>query len=341
MATQRDMLFETGQAAHESHYSNPEDEWETHESHESHYSNPEDEWETHETHESHYSNPEDEWENHESHYSNPEDEWESNESHYSNPEWEDEADPFFGKAFKMLGKIAKPLLRAAAPLAKKLAPMAAQTLAGMIPGVGGIAGPLAGKLVGALVREGEAEAAALEAHLLSPEAVMESGSAAAHEAALSELLAAEAAEASSMAEAEAAIAASLPLTITIMGGRRALGRVTPVLTRANARLVQVLGSKGPAGRQLLRAVPEINRVGVGMLKAQARRNQPITSSSAVRAMAAATQRVLSNPQRVQRVLSRNAAIRQRRAAVFTPARATPSNPRRDGLRRCRCGAPIR
>jgi hypothetical protein len=289
-----------------------------------------------------YSNPEalewaGEWENHETHFSNP-------ESLYSNPEaleWEDEGELFFKKAFSAIKKVA-------GPLAKKLAPIAARTLVGMIPGVGAVAGPLAGKLVGALVREGEQEAAALEAHLLSPEAVLESGSPAAHEAALAELLAAEAAEAASLPEAEAVIAASLPLTITIMGGRRALRHVTPALTQANARLVQVLGSQGPAGRQLLRAVPEINRLGVGILKAQARRNQPITSSGAVRAMAVATQRVLSNPQRVQQVIGRNAAIRQRvapasprRANVFAPGRAAGLSPARAGAPRCRCGAPIR
>ena len=323
MAVSRDPFFEAAHEAQESPYANPEAlEWELPEHS---YSNPEaHEWEG-------------EWETHEAHYSNP-------EAHYSNPEaleWEDEGELFFKKAFSALKKVA-------GPLAKKLAPIAARTLVGMIPGVGAVAGPLAGKLVGALVREGEAEAAALEAHLLSPEAVLESGSAAAHEAALAELLAAEAAEAGSLPEAEAVIAASLPLTITIMGGRRALRHVTPTLTQANARLVQVLGSQGPGGRQLLRVVPEINRLGVGILRAQARHGQPITGSSAVRAMAVATQRVLSNPQRVQKVIGRNAAIRRRvapasprRASTFAPGRATPANPRRPAPARCRCGAPIR
>jgi hypothetical protein len=217
---------------------------------------------------------------------------------------------------KTLGSVGKAL----APLAKAVAPKAAATLASMIPGVGPIAGPLAGKLVGAMVKEGEAEAAALEARLLSPEALMESGSPAAQEAALTEQLAAQAAEAPSLAEAEAALAASVPLTIKIMGGRHALQRVTPALVQANARLVLVLGQELTA-RQLIRAVPEINRVAIGIIKAQARRNQPITSSSAVRAMAAATRQVLSNPQRLRKVLSRNAAIRQRTA---------PLHP-------CRCG----
>jgi hypothetical protein len=245
-------------------------------------------------------------------------EWEGQASQFNSSEWEDEdeRDPFLSGLGDVLGKAAKTL----APLAKAVAPKAAQALASMIPGAGVIAGPLAGKLASALVREGEAEAAALEARLLSPEALMESASAAAQEAALTEQLAAQAAEAPSLAEAEAAIAASLPLTIEIMGGRRALQRVTPALVQANARLVLVLGQELTA-RQLFRAVPEINRVAIGIVKAQARRNQPITSSSAVRAMAAATRQVLSNPQRLQKVLSRNAAIHQRVA----PASA------------CRCG----
>ena len=65
-----------------------------------------------------------------------------------------------------------------------------------------------------------------------------------------------------------------------MGGRRALRRDSRS-SRPTARLVLVLGQELTA-RQLIRAVPEINRVAIGIIKAQARRDQPITSSSAVR-----------------------------------------------------------
>jgi hypothetical protein len=343
--------------AQESQYSNPysnpefEDEWEMHEAHEAQYSNPysnpelEDEWEVHEAQESQYSNPysnpefEDEWEAHESHYSNPysnpefEDEWEAHESHYSNPysNPEDEGEYFFKKAFRTLGRGIKAVAKAAAPLAKRFAPILAGKLAAFIPGIGPIAGPLAAKLTSALVKEGEMEAMQMEAEFFGTnEMEAEVGNTeSAHEAALTEFLAAQAAEASTEAEAEAAIGATLPITITIMGGRRALRRVMPVLTQTNATMVRTLAQQGPTGRQLLRLAPTIQRRAIATLKAAVRSGQPINSATAVKAMASAAYRVLNNPKTVQKAIVRNAVLRQRTA---------PPNPRRAaagvGMRSC-------
>jgi hypothetical protein len=311
----------------ESHYGNPysnpelEEEWETYESHYSNpYSNPElaNEWETNP--ESLYSNP----------YSNPEfeEEWETNpeslySNPYSNPELEDEGEYFFGG----LKKLAKSAWKVAAPLAKKLAPKLAGTLVGMIPGVGAVAGPLAAKLAGALIKEGEMEAAQLEASAFGTNAAEAevANTEVAHEAALTEVLAAQAAEANTEAEAEMAIGTALPITITIMGGRRALRPVMPVLAQANARLTGTLRRQGPTGRQLLRTVPAIQRRTVGILKAAARSGQPVVGATAVKAMAAATRQVLGNPKTVQRAIVRNAVLRQRTA---------PPNPRRMAARPC-------
>ena len=120
-----------------------------------------------------------------------------------------------------------------------------------------------------------------------------------------------------------------------MGGRRALRPVMPTLTQANARLVKTLGRQGPAGRQLLRTVPSIQRRTVATLRAASRSGRPITGPLAVRAMAAATQSVLNNPRRVQRIVERNLVLRRRvappsprRAAVFVPNRVPPYHPRR-------------
>lgn len=66
----------------------------------------------------------------------------------------------------------------------------------------------------------------------------------AYEAALTEVLSAQAAEATTEAEAEAAIAATLPITITIMGGRRALRPVMPVMAQATGRLTRMLRQQG-------------------------------------------------------------------------------------------------
>lgn len=72
-------------------------------------------------------------------------------------ELELEADPFFGKAFRRIRRVAGGLIKRAAPLLKRLAPIAARIVAGAIPGVGVIAGPLAGKLASVLTQEQQHE----------------------------------------------------------------------------------------------------------------------------------------------------------------------------------------
>ncbi|MCY7277501.1 MAG: hypothetical protein LH702_28140 [Phormidesmis sp. CAN_BIN44] len=312
MATQYETLFEAP-ASHEAQpYSNP-------------YSNPElqNEWEA-SNHEF-----ENEWEN-SNPYSNPElqNEWEANP--YSNPEFAQEGEFFFKKLLKKFnfkkafGSIGRGLLAGAkvlAPFAKQLAPMLASKLATMIPGAGVIAGPLAGQLVGQLVKEGEMEAEQMEMEFFGNNEMEAevSNSEIAHEAALTEFLAAQAAESTMEGEAEAAIAAALPITISIMGGKRALRPVMPAMTQATGQLTKMLRQQGPAGKQLLRTMPTIQRVAAATLKAAARSGQPINSATAVKAMAAATNQVLSNPQTVQKAIVRNAVLRQRTA---------PRNPRR-------------
>jgi hypothetical protein len=313
-------------------YSNPEleNEWETN-AYSNSYSNPEftNEWETsmemqNEWEANPYGNPELEnaWESNP--YSNPEfeNEWETNP--YSNSEMNPEGEFFF----KRLASFAKKRLL---PLARKMAPNLARTLLGMIPGVGAIAGPLAGKLTSALLQEAEMEVAQLEANFFGTnEAEAEvANHEVAYEAALTEFLAAQAAEASTESESESAIAASLPITITIMGGKRALRPVIPVMTQATGQLAKAMRQQGPAGRQLLRTIPTIQRQTVATLKAAARAGQPINSTTALRAMANATNRVLSNPQAVQKAVVRNAVLRQRTA---------PPNPRRMAAPCPKCAA---
>jgi hypothetical protein len=296
-------------------YGNPEltNEWETNP-----YSNPEmqNEWET-------SMEMQNEWETNP--YTNPEleNEWETNP--YSNPEMNPEGEFFF----KRIASFAKKRLL---PLAKKMAPGLARTLVGMIPGVGALAGPLAGKLTSALLQEAEMEVAQLEANFFGTnEAEAEvANHEVAYEAALTEFLASQAAEASTEGEAESALAAALPISITIMGGKRALRPVMPVMTQATGQLARAMRQQGPAGRQLLRTIPTIQRQTVATLKAAARAGQPINSATALRAMASATNRVLSNPQSVQRAVVRNAVLRQRTA---------PPNPRRMAMASCpKCAA---
>jgi hypothetical protein len=318
-------------AAHEGvHETAHEWEWEhpeTHEAHEWEWESPEShewestEWEHPEAHETH----EWEWESPESH------EWESTEwEHPEAQEWEWEADPFFGKMFKRLAS-------GIGSVAKRIAPGAVRALAGMIPGVGAIAGPLLGQLTQRLLQEGEAMAAEAEAEAFGgSHGEAEVGtSETAHEAALSELLAAEAAMATSEAEAASTISATLPLTITIMRADRAVRPVMPTLTQANARLARTIARSGPQGRQLLRTMPTIQRVAVGTIKSAARSGRRVTPPLAVGAMAAATRRVLGNPRRVEATVNRNLVLRQRtapphprRALVYQPQRRAPYHPRR-------------
>ena len=244
-------------------------------------------------------------------------------------EWSGESDQFFGGL--------KKAFRAVKSIARKALPIATKMFGSMVPG-GALLAPMAGRLASQLLKEGEAEASALEANLFNPEALGEIGSAeGSYEAALTEVLAAEAANSTSESEASSIIASILPITITIMGGRRAVRPVVPALAQANRRLVRVLRRQGPVGSQLIRTLPAINRRAVGTLRAAARTGRPITGPLAVRAMAGATRRVLGNPSVLRRALSRNAAvnarvgpqlggsgIRSARAAAYRPLATTRS-----------------
>ena len=185
----------------------------------------------------------------------------------------------------------------------------------MIPGVGAIAAPLAGRLVGSLVSEAEMEVAEMENHFVNTFA--ETGEAEhpeVHEALLSELLAANAVGAQTEAEAEAEIGATIPLTIRVMRAGRSVLPVTPALVQANVRLVKTLRRQGQGGRELMRLLPTINRLAVAILN-RAARLQRLTSPLAVRAMAVATNRVMSNPRTVRKVVQRNMALRVRAQAA--------------------------
>ena len=198
----------------------------------------------------------------------------------------------------------------------------------MIPGVGGLLAPVAGQLVGQLVKEAEAEAESMEATHFVGEGEMEvSNTETAHEAALAEVLAGQAAEAATEAEAESMISAALPITITITpGARRATRRVLPVLTQANRRIVRAIRSSGvPDARQVLRVMPAIQtRTAIALRNAQ-RRGIRVTGPLATRVMATVARRVLNNTPLVARTIARNVAIRH----TLAPSHRTAA-----GVARC-------
>jgi hypothetical protein len=277
-------------------------------------------------------------------------EWDLHEQEWEQPEsqeWEGsgEAGPFLSSLLPLAAKALPSIGQALLPAIRQLIPEAAQaigtTVTNLLPSpaaaasgpakVGGPGGVQPGTPGGArsgrqralrLIRElhsmvvrGEAEAEAAEnAWFGTGSGELESGHADAGEAALTEVLAAEAAHTPSEAEAEALLGAALPITIRIMSGRGQLLRVTPALVRANARLVRGLRRSGPAGPNLLRLVPTIQRNTVATIKQQQRSGRPVPPSMVAPIMAAQATRVLGTPRKCGPALVRNAVVRQRTVA---------------------------
>jgi len=194
----------------------------------------------------------------------------------------------------------------------------------VIPGVGAIAGPLAGKLTNALVSQAEMEVAHMENQLLSM--LSQEGEAEnpeVQEALMTEMMAGQAAAAESEAEAEAMLAATIPLTIRYMGAQHTMLPVTPVLVQANARLVRTL--RGQGSSDLLRLLPTIHRNTIAILQLLGRK-QRLTTPTAVRAMSVATGRVMSSPKRTQKAIQRNMAMQARATRMSRPRGALPLSP---------------
>lgn len=160
--------------------------------------------------------------------------------------------------------------------------------------------------------EGEVAASQLEANFFGANAAEGelAGNELAHEAALTEVLAAEAAHAGSEREAQALLGSALPITIRIVAGTRPLRPMVPALVGSNQRLVASLRRSGPRGRELLRLVPAIQRRTIATLRAAQRSGRPINPSIVAPVMAAHAARVLGVPRIAGPVLMRNTAIRR-------------------------------
>jgi hypothetical protein len=266
-------------------------------------------------------------------------EWESTE--WGSPEWESahESDRFFpflaplaAKALPMIGRRLLPTIRRLLPVARRAvgpvvnsilatpgsaAPRAGVARMGVTgtsarPGSGRQRALLLLRQLGGIIRRGEAEVESAEAALFgTPETEWESGHPESAQAALTEVLAAEAAHTASEAEAEALLGAALPITIRIIVGRQKLRRVTPALVKANSQLVRGLRRCGPHGRQLLRLVPRVQRGTVASIAHMQRTGRPVPPAMVAPIMAAHAARVLGNPRISGPALVRNAVIRQR------------------------------
>jgi hypothetical protein len=265
----------------------------------------EDEWGS--TESSHFGSTfEDEWGGHESTYET-EDEWEAAEGPYE-LSLEDEADPVIGG----LAAGAVPhVIRAAVPAVRRLLPAARRAIPRVVQCVVGAPAPAAGAAMDGLLQEGEATAAAFEAQYFgADEADGEvAANELAHEAALTEVLAAEAAHTESDTEAQSLLGAALPLTIIIMRARGPMRRYLPMLIRANARLLYGMRTSGPAGRQLSRLTVPIQRRTIASLAAAQRAGRPVPPAMVPRVMAAQAARVLGSPHIAGPALMRNTAVR--------------------------------
>lgn len=259
-------------------------------------------------------------------YSNPESEyeWEVQEaSHYSHSEmageWESEV--FSRPALQGIRQVA----RATAPFAQGLAPIVAQTLLGTLSRSRMGTRPPTRNLVPFLLQEGEMETEYQEAAFFGTRAAEARVSRldAAHDAALTEVLAAEASHSPSESEAAAFIGAAIPIAVQSARGTRSLRAIMPALITATARLVHLLHQQsrvgqGRAGQRLLRLIPTILRRTIASLRSAARSNLPITSTLARRMMAAHAARVFGNARTVRQAMIRNAILRQRTVAATRP-----------------------
>ncbi len=235
-------------------------------------------------------------------------EWELQEaSHYAQSrtegEWEAENEYFFKRMLHGIQKAA----RASVPIAKQMAPIATRIL------LGATSNSPIGTSLNALLREGETAAVTLETQLFGhTEAEAEvANSEVAYEAALAEVLAAEASHSGSESEAEAFLGAAVPGIIQSMGGGSVLRSVMPTLVLANARLVRLMHQKGPEGRRLIRLMPTILRRTVASLKSAHQAGRSINSDLALHLLVNHVSQVFGNSGAVTSGIIRNAVIQKR------------------------------
>jgi hypothetical protein len=142
------------------------------------------------------------------------------------------------------------------------------------------------------------------------------------EAALMEVLAAQAAEAESEQDADAFIGALIPLATSLIpklvpAAAQVGQAVLPHLVSGAKNLASSLW-KSPATRQLIQTIPTIARGTAATIAKQVAAGKPVTPQTAVRAMAGQAAKVLQNPKRAAAVVKRGrqtAARKKRSVAV--------------------------
>jgi hypothetical protein len=198
-----------------------------------------------------------------------------------------------------------------APLLAKAAPMAIKAVGGLLANrrrrrpqrefeleyEGEYEGdPFIGKLLsglgGALLGEGEYEDEyEFEAAPMTEYEVM------------MEHLAYQAANSESEAEAEAFLGALVPMAARLIpSAAKAVSSVMPSLIQGVSKMGRTLYNS-PTTRKLLQTVPTVLKGTVGTLARQVEEGKPISSQTAIRALAGNVANVLDNPKKVKRVMT--------------------------------------
>lgn len=232
-------------------------------------------------------------------------EWETQEaSHYLDPKMAHARRS--KKSFRQTLQGIQQVARVTAPIAQQLAPLVARTL------LGSTAQPRlrVRRLIQVLLQTGDLETEYLEAEFFGINAadVGVADSEAAREAALTEVLAAEASHSRNSSEASAFVGTIVPIVVQSIGGRP-LRSILSVLIAETAHLVQLLHRQ--RARRLFRLIPTILRRTIVSLRSTPRFGHPITPFLARRIFAAHAFRVFDDARLVQFTLIRNAVIQQR------------------------------
>lgn len=249
-----------------------------------------------------------------------ESEWEAREAeHYAHPSMASDAEWENQFSFQNNLKNIQFVARKTAPLARYLSPIAVRVLISAVPGARASFNPLTAQLLRPLLQKGERYSRQQEAEFFGTQAtkVKVANKGKACEAALTEVLAAEASHTESESEAAALIGTTVPIAFRVMGDRKLIHSVLPVLLVATARLVRFLHRHSPASRRLLRLVPTILRQTIASLQLARRWGCPMSSALVGCVMAIQTQRVLGNSRTVSLSITRNALLR---ALTVAPAR---------------------
>lgn len=120
-----------------------------------------------------------------------------------------------------------------------------------------------------------------------------------------ENLAYRAAHSESEAEAEAFLGALVPMAARLIpSAAKAITSVAPSLVQGVAKMGRAL-YRNPNTRQLLQTVPQILKGTTRTLAQQVQQGQPLSKTTAVRALAANTAKVLDNPKQVAQTMKKS------------------------------------